>query len=533
MSTILVFVRVVLILTRPIFQIVLKYIYRIFMGRTKPVPPISHKVLLMSATDIADKIRKKQLKCEDVMRAYINRIRLVEPYINAVVDERYDEALEDARRVDRFLESGEKTVAEIERDEPLLGVPFTCKESIGVKGLSQTAGIYEVKDRKAENDSDAAGFYRAAGAIPVTVTNVPERCMWWDSANHIYGITKNPFDHSRTPGGSTGGEGALLTTGGAVIGIGSDVGGSIRMPSSFNGIYGHKPTAEVVSNVGKYPYHEVHSKKVDHISCTGPMCRYIEDLPLLLKILSENDQRLQLENKVDFHKVKVYYIEEFPDIPADPAIKQAIRKAAHFFEEQYNIKAIPLKLPELKNALDMWQCKLLETDIPPFKLCLAHKDGKTNLLLELLKNIFHLSHHTLHLIYYSMIEIRERDQRYYDLLRQYGVLEKKFQEIFKEDSVLLVPTHPEPPPFYHLTIPNLVNVGYTAIFNVLGFPATTIPAGMCDGLPIGIQAVSGHFKDRLTISTGMELDKLFGGWITPGIPNPMPAGTIAPVDRSR
>nr|XP_042907648.1 fatty-acid amide hydrolase 2-A isoform X2 [Parasteatoda tepidariorum] len=505
--------RVAVILSQPISQVVLKCIYRIFKGKTKPVPAIDNEVLLMSATKLAAKIRKQQIKCEEVMRAYIDRSRLVQPYINAIVDERYDKAIEESKDVDTFLQKGEKTVEEIERDTPLLGVPFTCKESVGVKGLSQTAGIYKDKGRKAEKDSDAAGFYRAAGAIPVTVTNVPEQTMWWDSANLIYGITENPFDHSRIPGGSSGGESALLTTGGAVIGIGSDIGGSIRMPSSFCGIYGHKPTTSVVSNAGKRPYHEVHSKKVDHMVSIGPMCRYAEDLPLLLKVLSGDDRRLKLHNKVNFHKVKVYYIESFPDIPAVPAIKQAIRKAASYFEEQYEIKAIPVRFAELRNTFRIWECERVKHDSPPLKNFIA--EGKVNVWVELLKKFLHLSEHTFPLIYFSIAENREKNQQYYDLLEQCEVLKKKFQEIFEEDAVLLVPTHPEPPPFYHLTTPNIFNVGYTAIFNVLGFPSTAIPAGMCDGLPIGIQAVSGQFNDHLTISAAMELDKLFGGWISP------------------
>uniref|UniRef100_A0A2L2YIK7 Fatty-acid amide hydrolase 2 n=1 Tax=Parasteatoda tepidariorum TaxID=114398 RepID=A0A2L2YIK7_PARTP len=511
------FIRIFLYFTQPYSDYVISFLYRIFWVKTRPVPPIENKLLLLSATELAEKIRSKQAKCEDVMRAYVDRCRKVQPYINAVTDARYEDALEESRLVDRFLARGDKTPDEIEKDTPLLGVPFSCKEAIGVKGLAQTSGIYAAKGRVADKDSDATAYCRAAGAIPVTVTNVPEMCMWWDTSNLIFGITKNPFDNSRAVGGSTGGEAALLTTAGAVIGIGNDLGGSIRIPSSFNGIYGHKPSTGVVSNKGDFPYIEGENEKLDEFTSTGPMCRYAKDLPLLLKILSNDDKRLQLNKEVDFSKVKVYYIEEFPGLAFSPtqSIKKAVRRAADFFEERFGTKAIPLTLNELQNSFQLWQSKVLEKNLEPFKLIFANENGQVHLGWEFLKVIFRLSNHTLPCLFYAAIEKRDKDQFHYDCLQQFASLKQKFLDIFQEDSIVLLPTHPEPPPFSHLTIPKFNNIGYTAIFNVLGFPVTNIPAGISDGLPIGLQAVSGPFKDHITIAAAVELDKLFGGWSSP------------------
>ncbi|GBM46533.1 Fatty-acid amide hydrolase 2 [Araneus ventricosus] len=219
------------------------------------------------------------------MKAYVERARLVHPYINAATDERYEDALKDAKKVDEFLASGTKSEDEIARETPLLGVPFTCKEAIGVKGMRQNSGLVRYKDHIAEEDSDTAALYRKAGGIPVTVTNVPELCMWWESANHVGGLTKSPFDTTRTVGGSSGGEGAIITSAGALIGIGNDIAGSIRIPSSFCGIYGHKPTKGVISNFGDFPFSQmepdVETERSSlyfqpHVSGPG-------DLPLLMK----------------------------------------------------------------------------------------------------------------------------------------------------------------------------------------------------------------------------------------------------------
>uniref|UniRef100_A0A2L2XVC0 Fatty-acid amide hydrolase 2 n=1 Tax=Parasteatoda tepidariorum TaxID=114398 RepID=A0A2L2XVC0_PARTP len=485
------------------------------MEKTKPLPPIDNSILLLSATNLAKKIRNRQLKCEDVVRAYVDRAKAVQPFINAVTDARYEEAMEDARKIDRFLARGEKTPEQIEKDTPLLGVPFTCKEVIGVKGLRQTAGLYKDKDRTAEKDGDAPALYRSAGAIPVTVTNIPELCLWWDSSSIPFGKTKNPYDNRKIPGGSSGGEGTLITSAGAVIGIGTDLGGSIRIPSAFNSIYGHKPSCGIVSNRGYYPWIEPEKMPFDYINTTGPMCRYPEDLTLLMKILSENNPKLQLQSQVDFKQVKIYFIEEFPGIPAEPVLKKAISKATKHFEEQYGVKALPLKLKELKYGFDLLEAKFLETGLPPFKLVLADEQGKVNVGLELLKSILGMSNHTLPCVYYSITEKRDKDQHYYDCLKQVDSLKQKFKDIFKEDAILLVPTHPEPPPFTILDIPKFRNVIYTAVFNLVGLPSTNIPAGLHDGVPFGVQAVSGHCKDHITIAAALELHKLFGGWKSP------------------
>ncbi|CAL1275220.1 unnamed protein product [Larinioides sclopetarius] len=514
-------IRIIMSLTYPVTNFFLNLVYRLLMGPTKPLPPIDSKILLMPAAELAEKIRKRQVTCKEVMQAYIQRSQLIHGYINAVTDQRYVEALQDAVAVDRFLERGGKTEEQIARETPLLGVPFTCKEVLGVKGLAQTAGLVKAKGHLADEDGDAPAMYRKAGAIPVTVTNVPELCMWWETANHIYGITKNPYDNRRTTGGSTGGEAAMLTSAGAVIGIGTDIGGSIRIPSAFCGTYGHKPSRGIVSNWGTFPYCQMTSDKKDnrpqlHFVSTGPMCRYASDLPLLLKVLSSDDKRIQLDQKVDFRKVKVYYLKGIPGMfkSARPEIQRAIIKAVNHFEEEFDIKPIPLDIEEMKYASAVWSAKFKEIGAPPLKDGLCYRKESVNLWLELLRSFFRCSDHTLPLILFALLKPMD-DELYHKCLEIYKVLQRKFEDIFEEDAVVLFPTHPEPPPHYLMTMIKFANTAYTSIFNILGYPVTAIPAGLSNGLPISIQAISGQFKDHLTIAVAQELDKVFGGWISP------------------
>ncbi|XP_042909373.2 fatty-acid amide hydrolase 2 [Parasteatoda tepidariorum] len=304
--------RIILTFTRPLSDKILSILYRIFMGPTKPLPPIRNPLLLYTASELAEKIRSRQVKCEDVMKAYVERSREVHPFINAACDERYEDALKDARNIDIFLDKNEKRLDDIERDTPLLGVPFTCKEAIGVKGMAQTCGYYKSKNAVAAQDADTTALYRKAGAIPVTVTNVPETLLWWESANLVFGMSKNPYDNTRTVGGSSGGEAAIITSAAAVIGIGNDMAGSIRMPSSFCGIFGHKPSRNYISNGGCYPEDADEDALLDDFISTGPMCRYAKDLPLLVRILSDNNNKVPLDKRVNFRKVKIYYMDEIP-----------------------------------------------------------------------------------------------------------------------------------------------------------------------------------------------------------------------------
>ncbi|GFY65852.1 fatty-acid amide hydrolase 2 [Trichonephila inaurata madagascariensis] len=319
-----------------------------------------------------------------------------------------------------------------------------------------------------------------------------------------------------------GGEAALLTCAGAVIGIGTDIAGSIRMPSAFCGTYGHKPSRGIVSNWGTFPHCQMTPVKKDNrpveiFISTGPMCRYAKDLPLLMKVLSENDSRIKLDEKVDFRKVKVYYMEEMQGVfnGSRPDVKKAIIKAAKHFEEEFSLKATPLCIEELKYATHIWLAKFKEVGSPPVQTSLSYEKSPINIWWEIFKSLFQLSDHTFPLLFFSAVIKSGKGKNYYFALEKYRALVKKFEDIFQEDAIFLFPTHPEPPPHFYTTIPKTRNIGHTCIFNILGFPSTAVPAGLSEGLPISIQVISGPFKDHLTIAAAQELDKIFGGWKSP------------------
>lgn len=179
-------------------------------------------LLRLSASQLATKIRNLEVTCIAVINAYIERIRAVNKLINAVVEDRFEDATLDARRIDNMLNNMERDARRRLCDsKPFLGVPFTTKESFSVAGMPNCSGLVARKGYRSTDDAPVVERLRNAGAILLAVTNCSELCMWWESANRVYGRTNNPFDVSRIVGGSSGGEGAILGAAGSVIGIGS------------------------------------------------------------------------------------------------------------------------------------------------------------------------------------------------------------------------------------------------------------------------------------------------------------------------
>lgn len=275
-----------------------------------------------------------QIKSEYIVREYIKRIKEVEPYLNAVVENRFEEALRDAQKADKIV--ADTSAIYVIQNYPLLGVPFTVKESIGVRGLSHVGGSVPRVDTKSVKDAVAVEKLKAAGAIPLLVSNTPEYCLSWECYNHLHGRTLNPYDSTRTSGGSSGGEGALNGAGASVFGIGSDIAGSIRIPGLFNGIFGHKPTSGVIALEGHFPSSS--DKNFNKYLTIGPMCRYAKDLPTLTYLMVDEKyhSKLRLDQPLNTKDIKIYYLESagysFATWSVDDSIQKKILEAVSHFK---------------------------------------------------------------------------------------------------------------------------------------------------------------------------------------------------------
>src|SRR4051812_28813776 len=197
-----------------------------------------------SATDVARAIRQGELSAREVVEAHAWRLHRAQPRTNALARDRFADALAEADAADERLAGVAADSAQ--RLLPFLGVPCTIKESIGLRGMPNSAGLVTRRDSLAEETAPSAQRMLDAGFIPLGVTNTSEMTMWIESDNRLYGRTRNAYDPHRIAGGSSGGEGAAVGSGGAPVGLGSDIGGSIRLPAFFNGVFGHKPSPGLV-----------------------------------------------------------------------------------------------------------------------------------------------------------------------------------------------------------------------------------------------------------------------------------------------
>ncbi|XP_013068648.2 fatty-acid amide hydrolase 2-like [Biomphalaria glabrata] len=511
------------LITFPFMTLVDAIFYLIYSGSKKKVSRVEDPILLTPANEIAQKIRNREWKAEDVMSAFIIRAKEVNPLVNAVVGERYDLALREARNLDCTLDSmtPEQRNAEFsEEKKPFLGVPLSVKEAFYWKGMANTSGLTARRHIQASEDAPVLINLRNAGAIPFIQTNISEVCMWFESSNYVYGTTNNAYDVRRMVGGSSGGEGCIISTGASVFGVGSDIGGSIRMPCFFNGIFGHKPTGGIVENRGQYP---IASEKAKDLLSTGPMCRYASDLIPMLKVMAgpEKVANLKLDVKVEISKLRVISVpDDSGSLMVSKVEKELVeiqRKVMEFFKKE-RAEVHEKRIRKFRYSLEFWTGRMnLADDGPKFANLMSGREaGHVNCFLELLKKFVCLSEHTLPAIALGLFDdvlpklTVKNDLKAVEVLK---VLKQELLAMMGDDGVLLYPSHPKLAPYHSHPIFTPFNFAYTGLFNALGFPVTQCPLGLSkDGRPLGVQVVTTPFNDHLSLAVARTLEKHFGGW---------------------
>ncbi|XP_064474031.1 fatty-acid amide hydrolase 2-A-like [Ornithodoros turicata] len=501
---------------------VVHFVFGLWYSRVpqQALPPISDPLLLQPATTLAEKIRTKEVKCADVVRAYIKRIKEVQPMLNAIVDECFEAALEEAEEIDRILTSDGG--AAMTRNQPLLGVPFTVKNYIGLEDHLQDTGSWYFKGHRADDDAKSVEFLRVAGAIPLAVSNVPEMCFSSDCSNRVYGRTNNPYDTNRIPGGSSGGESALLASAASLVGVGTDIFGSLRCPAACCGIFTHKPTSGSVSLNGLYPDLDGDVSKFNNV---GPMVRYVEDLLPVLKVLvgPQESKRLNLDTAVDIKSVKLHYVPydgaEFIS-RVQPVMTAAVYMAVTYLETICEMKSQHFSFPELRDATDIWMANFTAASKFPLAQLLQAKRGRLRPLKELLLTAIGKSHHSLASIFFVQYQNRGKFQDE-GILREYAVRMKAFSDILEstlgEDGVLILPANSAPAPYHNEWLSRFTYfISFTCLFNLVGVPVTVVPVTRGnDGMPAAVQVVAGRNQDRLCLAVAKELAKGFGGWKPP------------------
>ena len=477
---------------------------------------MNNTLLTMSGTQIADLIRRGKVTSRDAVETHIEHILKVNPVINAVVKDRFEEARKEADAADRKRKSsGGKNLP------PFHGVPCTIKEAYALTGMPNTSGLVSRKNIVAKEDATAVARLRKAGAIPLGVTNVPELCMWFETYNNVYGRSNNPYNRRRITGGSSGGEGAIVGAGGSPFGLGSDIGGSIRMPAFFNGVFGHKPTGGLVPGTGHYPVAENGAARY----CTfGPLARRAEDLMPLMNILAGPDGKddsclkMRLKKPSDFRirGARVIVVDTNGFIAPSRDMRTAQRKCADALEKKgAEIRETHVK--KLKSSFMIWSDMLTLGSPTPFYVMLG--GGKPlSTSLEFLKWIVRASDFTYPVIQLAFME--KLNKLFPGMMKKYAAMGKALREelvsLIGDNGIMLYPSYPTTAPWHNKPLLTPFNFAYTAILNVMELPATQVPLGLDGkGLPLGVQVTALHGNDHMTIATAMELEKEFGGWVPP------------------
>jgi aspartyl-tRNA(Asn)/glutamyl-tRNA(Gln) amidotransferase subunit A len=438
----------------------------------------------LSATALAGLIRKKQVSPVEVVDAVLDRIARVNPRLNAYVAVTADSARKEAKAAERAL------TRKGARLGPLHGVPFSVKDLVATRGVTTTFGTPLYKDNVPGEDAPMVERLKAAGAIMLGKTNTPT--LGWIGATHnlLFGITRNPWNLERTPGGSSGGASAAVAAGLGPLAVGTDGGGSIRIPASFAGIFGHKPT------FGRIPVHPPSAAwSLSHI---GPMTRTVADAALMLNVAAgpdERDQHSLPAERVDYVKalrggvkgLRVAWSDDLGFAEAlDPEVRAVCAKAAGAFRE------LGCRLETVRPGWPAPRESWFEIFGGGIAVRLApYLDRKS----EIDPGLYRIIEQTL------ANSPAKYVQAWFDRL----AWAQHPRALFAKYDLLLTPTVACPPFPVGLDNPTEIAgktvrpyawVPFTYPFNMTGNPAASVPAGFTrDGLPIGLQIVGRRFDD--------------------------------------
>ncbi|MEZ4459145.1 MAG: amidase [bacterium] len=430
----------------------------------------------LSATRLAQMIRDKEVTSVQVVDAHIRLMKRLNPTLNAVVQDSYAAARWQAHKADNEVAKGHTDLP------PFHGVPCTIKECFSVEGMPQTGGVVARKGFVADHDATAVARLREAGAIPLGVTNLSEGCMWVESSNKVYGRTNNPYDPNRMVGGSSGGEGAIVGSGASPFGLGSDVGGSIRLPAFFNGVFGHKPTGGLVPSTGQWPTAENEALR---FLCTGPLTRRAEDLFPLLNVLRGPDgidpvtvdMELGDPNAVDIKGMNVVYVPNNGTYVTRELRNSHAAAAKALQNMGANVRQ--MRIEKFSKSFEIWSHMLGSANDTPFRTLIGH-DQAVPLRTELLRWMAGRSNHTLPALALSALETMT-----FMVPDDVGPTQELAQTLRAEiaaelgpGGVMLYPTFSRPAPRHHWSMLVPFHAAYTAIFNVLENPVTAVPLGI-------------------------------------------------------
>jgi len=459
----------------------------------------------LPAVVMAQQIREKKLSPVELAAAHLAKIERLNPKLNAFVHV-------DAERVRLEARTAEAAAMAGKSLGPLHGVPISIKSSLDVAGLRCESGTRLRAGHIATQDAPLVARLRHAGAIVLGVTNTPELLMAWETDNLLYGRTNSPWDLARTPGGSSGGEAAAIAVGMSAGGVGSDGGGSIRVPAHFSGICGLKPTPGRIPATGHFP---ASGGPFALLGVVGPMARSVADLKALFEAMQGPDDGdscaapvpLRWPSDGEVRKLRVGYFEDNGRTPVTPETRAAVRAAAEALQGA-GFEVEPFRPAGLDEARLLW------------KSLFVSAGGM------LIRPMFHGREHDLSPVLKQFLEWSAAEPRLTGetLLEAWigrDVLRAKILAQMQKYPILLCPAAAIPA-FRHgerswtiegKTVEYLDAWSYTEWFNLLGNPGAVVPVShSAEGLPIGVQVVGRPWEEEQVLAVAAALEEECNAW---------------------
>lgn len=454
---------------------------------------------LLSATEQAALLRTKAVSSRELLTAHLDRVERLNAGLNAVVTLDADRAMRAAARCDDLTARGESI-------GPLHGLPCTIKDALDTAGLTTTGGAVELADRVPDHDAAAVARVRAAGAVIFGKTNLPRWSGDYQTAGGLFGTTNNPWDLGRTPGGSSGGAAAAVASGLTTFEIGTDIGGSIRVPSTFCGIAGHKPTYGVVPQRG-YVAHVGGGTTLADINVVGPLARTVADLGLLLDVLAgpeEPDEgwSLQLPPPAP-GPWRVTALVDDPAFPVSGEVRAAVLTAAEA------LRGDGARVGDGPPPVSLTEATEQFVPLISAAMALSNAGGVDAAGIGDVAGDSHVAW------------LRHDAARV--------ALQRRWRNWFADHDVLLAPAWPTPAVPHDqrpvtertldvdgTTVPTVLAGCWLGYAGVVGLPATVVRVGTSgDGLPIGVQVIAGSHRDRTSLAVAARLEELLGGYAVP------------------
>jgi Asp-tRNA(Asn)/Glu-tRNA(Gln) amidotransferase A subunit family amidase len=467
----------------------------------------------LSASEMARRIRARKLSPVELVDAHIARFERLNPQLNAFVRMDFDRARAQAK-------AAEKSAARRgirNSSGPLHGVPITIKSSIDVAGFPVECGTKLRRGVVAQSDAPLVSRLRSAGAIILGNTNVPEFLMAYETDNSITGRTNNPWNLSRTPGGSSGGEAAAIASGCSAGGVGSDGGGSIRIPAHYSGICGLKPTPGRIPSTGHFPGS---AGPFAYLGVVGPMARTVRDLQLLFKVMAGPDPGDPCSAPIvsrgwtpqEVRHLRIGYFEADDMSPVTPETASAVRTAAEALRK-HKFRVDRCQPENLDRAWKLWWNLFGRAGQLAFSpMQQGHEDEFSPTYRDFRARVASEPPLTASELLNTLLE---RD-----------VLRLRFLAKMEEFPILLCPVCAIPA-FRHgerewtiagRKLEYLKAMAYSQWFNLFGNPAVSVPVGVSpEGLPIGVQIVGRPWEEEAVLAVAVIIEESCGGYRKPPI----------------